>query len=852
VADYAKLALRFEANQGQIDGRVKFLARGSGYALFLTRDEAVFALQRASRRSTGAKNTAHPQSALSKPIPSESTEYVRMKLVEANSASRVSAVDELPGKTNYFIGNDPSKWRRNVPTYARVKYESVYPGVDLIYYGNQQQLEYDFVVAPAADPKAIRLSFPGAELSVDDQGNLVLQAKHRQIRFRRPRVYQEIDGKRRTITAYYSLRGRDTVGFALASYDSRKPLVIDPRLVYSTYLGGNGNDVGSGIAVDSAGNVYMTGQTTSTNFPTANALQGSFAGGTSDVFIAKINSSGSALLYSTYLGGSADDIGSGIAVDSTGNAFITGYTGSKDFPTANALQPKIGGAVANAFITKISASGSTLLYSTYLGGTAAYGYAIAADSAGNGYVTGATTSNDFPTVNALQSTYGGGGSDAFIAKINSSGSALVYSTYLGGSGAEEGDGIAADSAGNAYVVGITTSINFPTANALQPSFGGGFNDAFVAKINASGSALVYSTYLGGNGNDLGYAIALDSARNVYVTGETISTNFPTVNPIQPTFAGGGSDIFVSKINAGGSALVYSTYLGGSNNESGRAIALDSSGNAFVTGQTNSPNFPTVAALQSLNGTSDVFVTKINANGTALVYSTYLGGSSDDGGRGVAVDATGDAYVNGYTASANFPTANALQPNFGFGGADAFVTKISTTDFTLSALPTAVTVRAGGAASYMLTVTPSGGFTGNLSWNCAGTPAMTACSVTPDPLVVTSANPIMATLTLQTSGSGTIAALVPPSGPGSYHGAEGKASLVYFSLLVISMLPVYRFLRFTRRAMAGLVLLGTLLLSVGCGGGMRSGGNTPPGLYGVTVTATSGSLSHNVTVTLVVQ
>jgi uncharacterized repeat protein (TIGR01451 family) len=410
-------------------------------------------------------------------------------------------------------------------------------------------------------------------------------------------------------------------------------------------------------------------------------------------------------VYSTYLGGSSTDLGLGIAVDRSGNAYVTGQTFSTNFPTVNALQPSFGGAPSDAFAAKINASGSALVYSTYLGGgNFDSGQGIAVDRSGNAYVTGYTTSTNFPTAHALQPS-SGGGSDAFAAKINASGSALVYSTYLGGSSNDIADGIAVDSAGNAYVTGNTLSTNFPTVNALQPSSGGGF-DAFAAKINASGSALIYSTYLGGSSDDFGFGIAVDRSGNAYVTGRTGSTNFPTVNALQPS-SGGGNDAFAAKISVTGSALVYSTYLGGSGDENGNGfagIAVDSSGNAYVTGGTTSTNFPTVNALEPSfgGGPSDAFAAKINAGGSALVYSTYLGGTSDDYGYGIAVDSSGNAYVTGQTASTNFPTAHALQPSSG-GGFDAFLAKIvaaADLQLTNSAPPT---VNRGSTLTYTIVV-----------------------------------------------------------------------------------------------------------------------------------------------------
>ena len=429
---YGKMPLSFEANQGQTDPRVKFLSRGSGYTLFLTPTEAVLALQKPGRpegtrpglpAKPGSKSPDGKQPRLgvadAAVRPSSPAMVLRMKLVGGNRAAKIGGADELPGRSNYFIGKDPAKWRTNVSNYGKVQYRNVYPGVDLVYYGNQRQLEHDFVVAPGSDPKVIKLAFEGAKnISLNSTGDLVMGAREGEIQLKHPRVYQEVDGKRQEVAARYMLTGKGRVGFAVAQYDHRQPLVIDPVLSYSTYLGGSSEDVGLGIAVDSSGNAYVTGYTASTDFPTVNSLLATFGGGYHDAFVAKLNAAGSTLSYSTYLGGSSDDYGIGIAVDSSGNAYVTGLTSSTAFPTVNSLQATFGGGSYDGFVAKLNAAGSTLSYSTYLGGSSdEYGYGIAVDSSGNAYVTGLTGSTDFPTVNPLQASYGGG-LDAFVAKID--------------------------------------------------------------------------------------------------------------------------------------------------------------------------------------------------------------------------------------------------------------------------------------------------------------------------------------------------------------------------------------------------------------------------------------------------
>jgi len=673
VESYGKLPLSFEANKGQTDPEVKFLSRGIGYTLFLAPTEAVLALQKAATSNPQQKSDRVHTALGPEAARAQAPAVLRMKLVGSNPAPRLVGLNQLPGKSNYFIGNNPKKWRTNVPNYSKVRYENVYAGVDLIYYGSQGQLEYDFVVAPGAAPGAITLGLEGAEgMAIDPQGNLVLSIGSGEVSLHKPVVYQEVDGVRREIQGGYVLKEDNRVGFQVAAYDAGKPLVIDPTLAYSTYLGGSDTDRGFGIAVDSGGNAYVTGLTISTNFPTASPFQAACgAGGCEDAFVTKFNPTGSALVYSTYLGGSGNDRGFGIAVDGGGNAYVAGGTNSTNFPTASPFQAARGGGF-DAFVTKLNPTGSALVYSTYLGGSGgtSQGVGIAVDSSGNAYVTGNTNSANFPTASSFQAALSGP-RDAFVTKFNPAGSALVYSTYLGGSGDDDGGGIAVDSSGNAYVTGNTNSANFPTASPFQAAPGGGF-DAFVSKLNPTGSALVYSTYLGGNGGDFGSGIAVDSSGNAYVAGATASTNFPTASPFQAAL-GGGFDAFVTKLNAAGSALVFSTYLGGSAGDGGSAIALDVD-IVYVTGDTASTNFPTANAIQAaFGGGTDGFVAKLDI--PDLVFATYLGGSGDDSGASIAVDSGGNAYVTGETASTDFPTMSPFQAAFGGGTQDAFVTKI---------------------------------------------------------------------------------------------------------------------------------------------------------------------------------
>ena len=651
-----ELPLTFEENKGQTNGRVEFLARGPGYNIFLTATEAVLTLP----RSTAARGTVS---------------VIRMQLVGAVAAPKMEGIDALPGTVNYFRGRTAASWRTNVPIFKRVHYSAVYPGVDLVYYGQRQQLEYDFIVAPGANPGTIKLAFAGVEqTTVDAGGDLVLKAAGEPpLRFRKPVIYQ-VDGNRRHIVeGGYVRRGAHQIGFRVGAYDRTRPLIIDPILSYSTYLGGSGIDYANGIAVDATGAVYVSGFTTSADFPTANAMQPA-RNASSDLFVAKLTADGKALVYATYLGGSADEGGGDIAVDSTGAAYVIGFSSSSDFPTVNALQPGNGGD-RDAIIAKLSADGSRLIYSTYLGrGGYEAGHAIAVDVAGAAHIAGATQSLDFPLVNPLQPTLSGV-VDAFVAKLAPDGGALLYSTYLGGSLIEEATDIAVDSLGAAYVTGyVEADAGFPVVNPL-PGPGGG-TDAFASKISPDGMRLIYSSPLGGISAEEGRGIVVDASGAAYVTGSTDSSDFPTTNALQPQRSG-MTDAFVVKIAPEGGAMIYSTFLGGLQDDFPNDITVDAAGSAHIAGHTYSPDFPTMNAIQqTLAGVDDAFVSQFSADGASLVNSTYLGGREQDWGIAIAVDLTGALYVAGQTRSDDFPTTASLLPACSGRNNNAFVAKIT--------------------------------------------------------------------------------------------------------------------------------------------------------------------------------
>lgn len=556
-----KLPLRFEESRSRRPDDVRFITRGTGFEFGVLPAEAVMRLhqkgacsaelRRATSLTDHSLNARRQASLRPATDANQKTALVRMQLVGGNPRASVVGQNELLARTNYFIGNDSTRWQTEAPNYARVRVEGVYRGVDVVYYGSSEQLEYDFNVAPGADFKAIRLRFDGTgRISVDRAGELVIDTPAGEVRQRKPIAYQSLSGVRKTVPARYVICGKRDVRFVVGEHDKHLPLVIDPILVYSTYLGGLYSERTYGLALDATGNAYVTGETYSPDFPITGAIQPVHIQPYSDVFIVKLDMNRNELVYSTYLGGSYGDTGNSIAVDAAGNAYVTGVTSSPDFPATGGLQPMLaGGKGFDAFIAKLSPDGSVLGYSTYLGGGVednlqSYdaGNSIAVDTFGNAYVTGVTDSTDFPTTfGALQSTLNSF-RHAFVTKLNATGSALLYSTYLGGSGSDVGLSLALDVDGNAYVTGYTTSFDFPvTAGALQSRYGSspGLEDAFVTKLNATGTALVYSTYLGGSDPDRGNAIAVDALGNAYVAGVTDSFNFPTTSgALKPEHGGG--------------------------------------------------------------------------------------------------------------------------------------------------------------------------------------------------------------------------------------------------------------------------------------------------------------------------
>jgi hypothetical protein len=703
--NYGKLPLSFEANMGQSADQVQFLSRGKGYTLFLTPSEAVFSLRKQSS-------------------------VLRMKLVGANPNAELNGQQELQGKVNYLLGNDRSKWHTDIPTFSRVQYDDVWPGVDLLWYGKQTALEYDFVIKPGSEVSQVRVAFEGAEkMRLDNEGNLIVTSNGEEVKHCAPVVYQES----KEVSGKYVIKGTNEIGFEVGPYDHSKPLVIDPVLIYSSYIGGDSNDEGFAVAADSQGNAYIGGESSSSEvtFPLQNAIQGTQIA--TLAFITKLNASGSGIVYSTFLGDATgfctlDVCGTevrGIAVTSDGRAAITGATvndnSNSDFPvTDNAFQ-KNGFCIGvcglepdrrvDAFVSMLSADGGSLVYSTFFGGSASAsgfggrafdaGNALALDSSNHIYITGQTASNNLPTKHAFQWSRHSEwtGTDAFIAVFNpfaSSGNAtLTYSSYYGGDGDEVGRGVAVDSAHNAYIVGSTASTDLETKSAastpLQTTFQGGGFDGFVAKVDTESdgnASLTYSTYFGGNVNDRVEAVAVDQFQRAYITGASNSspTSFPLKNAFDSSQTNG--EAFVAKLNADGTALFYCSFLGGSNTntvndgEEGLGLVIDFGGNVYVTGRTTSgASFPSLHPLAAnLAGTA--FLTKIEATISSttvpkLLYSTTFGGSGAKG-EAIALDARGNVYLAGTTTGGLTTTTGAFDTTFNGGTNDAFVAKFTST------------------------------------------------------------------------------------------------------------------------------------------------------------------------------
>jgi len=877
-------SLRFEPNRGQTDARVKFLSRSSSYNLFLTDQEAVFAMRvpevNRKQSNTRQKDPMRARSA--------KESVVRMRIVGARPRA-VTAADPVAGISNYFIGNDPRLWVRNVPQYARVKYDELYPGIDMTFYGSERSFEFDVIVKPGANPQQVALQLSGARnIRESNEGTLLLTSDAGHLALHKPIAYQVIHGERRSVDARFVARGRNEFGFALGKYDPNHDLVIDPTVLYSTYLGGSQADLGFAIAVDAAKAIYVTGQTASSDFPgaTTTSLKGSI-----DAFVTKLNPNGTALVYSTYLGGANQQggdtsvgptsSGNAIAIDSAGDAYVAGGTNTSDFPLCpaanncpNPAQGAYGGGKNDAIAVKLDPTGN-LAYSTFIGGSDIdVGNGIAIDASGNIYVGGQTNSSNLPVVQPLQALFGGD-ADGFIAKIDgTSGSPTIglfkFLDYLGGSGLDNVTGIALDGSNNIYVGGITGSTDFPvkgpspyqtkcgTDGKCNPSQGNAQPDAFFAAIKSNLSQYIYSTYFGGSGSDSANNIVVDSSGNAYIAGFTSSTDLQVVNPYQQKLnASAQTNVLVAELDPTGSTAEYVTYLGGSTAETALSLALDSAGRIYLTGQTSSVDFPLKAETQNLyGGSGDAFVSQLDPSKTGagqLVFSTFLGGpqAEDTKSAGIAIDSSLNIYVTGDTASPQgslppFPIANALQPNLN-GAQDAFVTIISSTltlpaSFTVDVSPLspgAITVGSSGTST--VTLTSKNSFAGNVNLSCAVTPKNSnppTCTINPITVALSANGTATATLTIGTTaptssvGMGIGATWLPVAGLALLVPVAGRKRRRWFGLATLTGLT------------ALLLMPGCVSGSGPSGGGGGGSPGTTKGTYHFTVTA--GYLGSNKT------
>jgi hypothetical protein len=660
-------------NQGQTDPAVRFLTRGPGYALLLTDTGAVFAWSRDKASD-----------------PDRSQGTLRLEVEGGLVSPQVTGENKLVGRINYLRGNDRSHWMTGLPTYAAVRHSQVYPGVDLVHYSREGRLEFDFALAPGADPSTIRLKVSGTDpIHIDDQGRLELGQGDRRLVFQKPLIYQEIDGRRLEVAGGFRLLDKARVGFTVGNYDRTRPLVIDPVLEYHTLFGGSAEDVPQGVAVAGDGSAYVVGWTDSAVLPdTAGGYQTTNGGGL-DAFVIKLTPDATAVDFVTFLGGSEDDSGEAIILDGAGDAYIVGTTASANFPvTAGAYDTSHGGGINDAFISKIGPAGDTLIYSTFLGGSGNdFGWALARDGAGDINVAG-ITSGAFPTTaGSFQTIFGGGSWDAFVAKLDATLTVSSYATYLGGSGNERSTyksaGIAVDASNQAFVTGTTTSADFPATVGAYDTTYNGSEDIFAVKLDAAGSSLLYATYLGSSGYENGKSIAVDDSGYAYVCGYGAGGYPTTAGAVQTAFGGGNYDIVATKLNTDGSGLIYSTFLGGSSWDWCNSIAVNGAGEVYLTGATFGGLLTTGDAFQTtFQGGRDEYLTILNSTGTALVYSTYFGSASDEDGYGLALDATGGVYLTSYCRSTHVPATTGAYQDFYAGGiADASIAKFAGPDTT---------------------------------------------------------------------------------------------------------------------------------------------------------------------------
>ena len=666
---YGKLPIAFVENQGQTDAGVAYYLHARGHSVYFSASGHALRLT----QGHGEQARAH---------------VVKVDLVDAK-AGTIQGGNRTAGSVSYFRGAR-SEWLSALPMFSTIRYREPWPGIALDYRSAGGKLESVYTVAPHADPARIQLRYSGHQsLRIDAVGNLVYDTSVGPVQESAPVVYQEIDGERIMVSASYALRDANTVAFEVASYDREHALVIDPTLTYSGFIGGIGDDEGFDVDIDSAGNAYVVGysSSTETTFPVLVGPDLTHNAGSTDAFIAKVSADGTALVYAGYIGGNGQDIARGVAVDAAGNAYIAGYCTSAQWSFPVLVGPGLShsGGSFDAWVAKVNPEGTALLYAGYIGGSGSdLAFAIDVDADGNAYVAGNTDSPSATFPEVVGPDLGSnGGQDGFVAKVSADGATLVYAGFIGGSGLDRANAIAVDGQGFAYVTGPTASTEATFPELVGPDLThNGLDDAYVAKISADGSALIYAGYIGGSGNDRGNGIAVDSLGNAYVTGSAASTEatFPVLEGPDLTHNGGGDDAFITKIGADGSTLIYSGYIGGSSGDSGNAVAVNAAGAAYVAGSTFSTqaSFPVLEGPDlTHNGATDIFVAKVNVAGTALNYAGYIGGNGGDPGRGIAVDNDGNAFVTGTAASSGGSFPAVVGPDLTSNGyIDAFVSRVT--------------------------------------------------------------------------------------------------------------------------------------------------------------------------------